>query len=268
MEIKRDWVQSHRRLTASSYMVKICAFPHKLGSPSSYITLHLIPSEFPYIWGKFFLLFYQWGVRTTLFTLLSDCSAVEEWESVTSMAKPPSSDVRTTLFTLLSDCSTVEEWKVWPAWQNHPHRTLGRHCSPFCLIVLLCRNGKVWPGWQNHPHHLLASMCLAGVPHRRREGDLATSVAICVYTVCTVQYTNTYKILQEHQSRSSFLIQNVMKLNPGISKARVPGVKHCLRTFPAVWSFLINSVIISNNHMIINYLTYNTVLMPCLRIMR
>jgi hypothetical protein len=27
----------------------ICAFPHILGSPSSYMTLHPIPSEFPYI---------------------------------------------------------------------------------------------------------------------------------------------------------------------------------------------------------------------------
>jgi hypothetical protein len=42
---------------AKSYMTNdlliygeiICAFPHILGSPSSYITLHTIPSEFPYI---------------------------------------------------------------------------------------------------------------------------------------------------------------------------------------------------------------------------
>jgi hypothetical protein len=42
---------------AKSYMTKdlliygenISAFPHILGSPSSYITLHPIPSEFPYI---------------------------------------------------------------------------------------------------------------------------------------------------------------------------------------------------------------------------
>jgi hypothetical protein len=29
-----------------------CVFPHILGSPSSYMTLHPIPFEFPYIWGK------------------------------------------------------------------------------------------------------------------------------------------------------------------------------------------------------------------------
>ncbi len=35
------------------------AFPHILGSPSSYMTLHPIPSEFPYIWRKFCFLFYR-----------------------------------------------------------------------------------------------------------------------------------------------------------------------------------------------------------------
>ncbi len=37
----------------------ICAFPHILGSPSSYMTLHPIPSEFPYLWGKFWFIFHQ-----------------------------------------------------------------------------------------------------------------------------------------------------------------------------------------------------------------
>ncbi len=30
------------------YVENICAFPHILGSPSSYMTLHPSPSEFPY----------------------------------------------------------------------------------------------------------------------------------------------------------------------------------------------------------------------------
>jgi hypothetical protein len=42
---------------AKSYMTNdllingenICAFPHILGSPFSYMTLHSIPSEFPYM---------------------------------------------------------------------------------------------------------------------------------------------------------------------------------------------------------------------------
>ncbi len=33
------------------------AFPHTLGSSSSYMTLQLLHSEFPYIWGKFDFLF-------------------------------------------------------------------------------------------------------------------------------------------------------------------------------------------------------------------
>jgi hypothetical protein len=37
----------------------IFAFPHILGSPSSYMTLQLLHSEFIYIWGKFDFLFYQ-----------------------------------------------------------------------------------------------------------------------------------------------------------------------------------------------------------------
>jgi hypothetical protein len=35
------------------YDENICAFSHILGSPSSYMTLHPIPYEFPYIWGQF-----------------------------------------------------------------------------------------------------------------------------------------------------------------------------------------------------------------------
>ncbi len=45
------------------YGENICAYPHILGNPSSYLTLHLIPSEFPYIWGKFCFLFYQCSNR-------------------------------------------------------------------------------------------------------------------------------------------------------------------------------------------------------------
>jgi hypothetical protein len=40
-----------------TYGENICAFPHILGSLASYMTLHPIPSEFPYTWGNYF--FYQ-----------------------------------------------------------------------------------------------------------------------------------------------------------------------------------------------------------------
>ncbi len=46
-----EQLQSHIRLTAYSYCIwlNICAFPHILGSPSSYMTLQPILSEFPYV---------------------------------------------------------------------------------------------------------------------------------------------------------------------------------------------------------------------------
>jgi hypothetical protein len=40
--------------------VTICAFPHILGSPSSYMTLQPLPSEFPYM-RKIYFIFYQYG---------------------------------------------------------------------------------------------------------------------------------------------------------------------------------------------------------------
>ncbi len=57
-KFRMEHLQSHIWLPASSYMMKYnCAFPHILGSPSSYRTLQLLHSQFPYIWGKF--VFYQ-----------------------------------------------------------------------------------------------------------------------------------------------------------------------------------------------------------------
>ncbi len=40
------------------HMVNICAFPHILGSPSSYMTLQLLHSEFPYIQYEENLIFF------------------------------------------------------------------------------------------------------------------------------------------------------------------------------------------------------------------
>ncbi len=54
-----EQLQSHIWLTAPHIWGNICAFPHILGSPSSYRTLQLLHSEFPYIWGKLDFLFYQ-----------------------------------------------------------------------------------------------------------------------------------------------------------------------------------------------------------------
>ncbi len=59
---RRERFQSHLWLITFSYSIwlNICAFPHiqyVLGNPS----LQQLPSEFPYIWGKFFFLSYHCG---------------------------------------------------------------------------------------------------------------------------------------------------------------------------------------------------------------
>ncbi len=56
-----EQLQIHIWLTASSYTVwwNVCAFPHILGSPSSYMTLQLLHHELPFymrkIWFSFFI---------------------------------------------------------------------------------------------------------------------------------------------------------------------------------------------------------------------
>ncbi len=52
-----EQLQSHIWLMASSYMEEYLRISHILGRPSSYMTLQLLHSEFPYIWGKFDFLF-------------------------------------------------------------------------------------------------------------------------------------------------------------------------------------------------------------------
>ncbi len=56
-----ELLQSHIWLTASSNMTKYLLISSFciLGSPSSYMTLQPLRSKFPYIWGKFNILFYQ-----------------------------------------------------------------------------------------------------------------------------------------------------------------------------------------------------------------
>jgi hypothetical protein len=59
-----EQLQSHIWLTASYIWGNIFTFPHILGSPSSYMTLQLLHSEFfflLYIRGKFYFIFYQCG---------------------------------------------------------------------------------------------------------------------------------------------------------------------------------------------------------------
>ncbi len=56
---RRERLLSQIWLTASSYMTKYLRISSSTRNPSSYMTLQPLPSEFPYIWGKFLFLFYQ-----------------------------------------------------------------------------------------------------------------------------------------------------------------------------------------------------------------
>ncbi len=84
-KFRMEQLQSHIWLTASS---SICAFPHILGSPFSYMTLQLLHhSEFPYICGKFDSIFHQCIVHTfvLIFFLVSQYNWIvpedqELWE--------------------------------------------------------------------------------------------------------------------------------------------------------------------------------------------
>ncbi len=93
--IRKFWMeqlQSHIWLTASSYTVwgNICAFPHISESPSSYMTLQLLHSEFSYIWGKLYFLFYQckcksakWSCNCTM------AKIIEMWVYAEPLTVPP-----------------------------------------------------------------------------------------------------------------------------------------------------------------------------------
>ncbi len=58
---RRERLLCHIWLTAASWTTKyLRIFSYiVLGSPSSYMTLQPLPSDFPYIWGNFSFLFYQ-----------------------------------------------------------------------------------------------------------------------------------------------------------------------------------------------------------------
>ncbi len=60
-KFRMEQFQSNIWLTAYSYSIwgNICAFPHILGGLSSYMTVQLLHSEFPYIWGNLIFFFYQ-----------------------------------------------------------------------------------------------------------------------------------------------------------------------------------------------------------------
>jgi len=66
------------------YGENICAFPHIIGSPSSYMTLHPIPSKFPYMREENIVFFFisaytnfisfsYYLIQTSLYHTSSNC---------------------------------------------------------------------------------------------------------------------------------------------------------------------------------------------------
>jgi hypothetical protein len=85
-EIKRDRVQSHIWLTASSYMgknLRISSYMRKV-----FLIYDPIPSEFPYIWGKFCFLFFS--VWLIISSAGADRSSQLSWPSQTRRYGIPS----------------------------------------------------------------------------------------------------------------------------------------------------------------------------------
>ncbi len=64
--------KSYLTNAASSYKVNYLRIPYILGHSSSYMTLHPISSEFPYIWGKFYFIFISvlFSVSTKLYLFI------------------------------------------------------------------------------------------------------------------------------------------------------------------------------------------------------
>ncbi len=81
-KFRMDQLQSPIWLTTSSYMGTICAFPHILGGPSSYMTLQLLHSEFPYIWGKFIFFFFSVELTVPLACSRAACTASRHHYSI------------------------------------------------------------------------------------------------------------------------------------------------------------------------------------------
>jgi hypothetical protein len=82
--------ESNILLTASSYCISgnIFAFPHILGSPSSYMTLQLLHSKFSYIEGKFYFIFYQCMHQIFRFNAKQPTSQSRKYKSDLS-CRPP-----------------------------------------------------------------------------------------------------------------------------------------------------------------------------------
>ncbi len=145
---------------AKSYMTNgpphiwgnICAFPHILGSSSSYMTVQLLYSEFPYIWGNFdFFSVKSEAARCIIPTAISavishfSLSTVNKQLRIISRGpeKPPHSILR---------CMPME----YRAYKACVQASAG--------LFLLCTPPSV-PYWPAGPIHTLQTYCACGLHH-------------------------------------------------------------------------------------------------------
>jgi hypothetical protein len=113
-----EQLQSHLWLTAFSYKGNICAFPHIWGSPSSTMTVQLLHSEFPYIWGNFDFLYYQsrapsLKTRTLASSRWKNRALVEIICNLGKCAKLPFAAAFCTAKVSLLVCVKVYNYGVW-----------------------------------------------------------------------------------------------------------------------------------------------------------
>ncbi len=154
----------------------ICAFPHILGSPSSYMTLQLLNSEFPCIWGKFYFLFYQCGGRGTL--------AGER-----GVGRVPIST---------RNCGTVLFIFFWLfLWR-------ARVCRP---LLCLCRQFMIFEGClDSNPE-----CCRSTLARYRLRHPTIYSLYLCtLWTDLIIELTITYSSIKEWRTNLSRILNSVL----------------------------------------------------------
>ncbi len=103
----------------------ICAFPQILGRTSSYMTLQLLHSEFPYLWGKFYFLFYQWYGETWP---RSSSSQTRDPETVLASNRTRASKVGG------EHSRKVSSKHLFNSYLEHLHMS-PEHGSPQCMLL-------------------------------------------------------------------------------------------------------------------------------------
>ncbi len=126
-----EQLQRHIWLTAPHIWGNICAFPHILGSPSSYMTLQLLHSEFPYYEEN--LIFFFISVKEVTGPRAKGLSRLWIWsESIDHT-------LRREIISVRSQSYVLRLPKYWP-----PHPPL----RPVSVSPLCCEGEDTLAGWR------------------------------------------------------------------------------------------------------------------------